>query len=132
MTKMFTFQFLIFSGAAVFLVMIMQPMGVNAQTVNPWQQAAGMSVNQDSQKRTGGLGFVVNAQSWPHLFAHGGVNGSGNTIDGPIYIDLGVIKIPNITSTGPTEVYDWGRDQLSYNAGQLKVTVSRLTPILCV
>jgi hypothetical protein len=102
-----------------------------------WQgSATGLSTGQNDQQKTAGLGFTVEAESWPFLSLQGGVEdvGSGK-MNGPVGIELGQIKIPNSSSaTLHGENVDWSTNKMTFSSSRsnLELWVSRLTPALLV
>lgn len=111
---------------------------VLAQDPSTWQQSAtGLSVTQNEEAKTAGLGFVVQAQNWPTLSLQGGVQGGGyHQIKGPVGIELGAIKVSSGGAINlASESTDWATNKLSFNVdgnNQLKLWVSRITPALLV
>lgn len=108
--------------------------GSSAQAQAPsWQQASrGLSVTQNPEKKTAGLGITVQAQGWPALSLQGGVKNMGwGTIAGTGGIDLGAVKIPGANSIALTaETTDWAHDQLAFitdTSAQLTLWVSRMS-----
>jgi hypothetical protein len=102
-----------------------------------WQTSSkGLSVVANEQKRSAGLGLIVQAGAWPALSTQGGVEDTGqNAIDGPTGIQLGEIRIPGTTAVFSNERLDWSHNELTYNlgsGGQLKVMASRLSPAVLV
>ena len=108
-----------------------------AQEPTDWQgSATGLSVTQNDQQETAGLGFVIRVSDWPSIYLRGGVRRSRRYIGGPVGIDLGSIKIrAEGQASLASEDSDWARNEMSFTSdvgSQLKLWVSRLTPALLV
>jgi uncharacterized repeat protein (TIGR01451 family) len=125
---------------SLLIVNILQVSPVLAQGPTNWQQSAtGLGTQQNPDKETAGLGFIVRQQSWPLLFLRGGA-ADGTTwqhlqsLKGPSRIELGHIEIPGGTSSFAGESVDWAHNQMTFNAGstQLKLWVSRLSPAMLI
>lgn len=108
-----------------------------AQDPITWQTSAtGLRTQQNSDKETAGLGFIVQQQSWPFLSLRGGVQAAGchtgPRLFGPIGIELGQVKIPGTTGSFASETADWSHNEMTFTNGstQLKLTVSRLSPAI--
>ncbi len=105
-----------------------------AQDPASWQQnATGLKTTSNTEKKTAGLGFIIQDQSWPFIsmMGNGVQDGGYGKLAGPVDIDLGLIKIPSAPSGAlSTQTADWSHNELNFNSGQLKVTASRLTPSL--
>jgi hypothetical protein len=112
------------TGIVVMVVLLGKPPHAFAQNPDPltWQTTAtGLKTQANSDKKTAGLGFVVQQQSWPFLRLR------------PEWIELGQIKVPGTSGAFSAEAADWAHNEMTYNSGtssQLKLWVSRLSPAL--
>ncbi|RLB80409.1 MAG: hypothetical protein DRH15_07610, partial [Deltaproteobacteria bacterium] len=132
--KNYNLKLKLLTNAVVLILFLSTIPSVRAQTPNPlaWQQSAtGLSTQQNKDKRTAGLGFIVEAQNWPFLFLRGGVESSGQRLEGPTGIGLGQIKIPGSSGTLSSETTDWAHNETGFG-NALKLWVSRLSPAVLV
>lgn len=111
---------------------------VSAQ-VSPadWQQnATGLDALTRSDKRTAGLGFIIDFTSWPKLFARGGARNIGwSKADTPVTIDLGEIRLPGTTTPSTTTIStDWSHStyQVLASGQSFTLTASRLSPAVLI
>jgi hypothetical protein len=122
-----------------FFIIIFLSVGglVNAQTIDSslWQTGAvGLKTQNQADKKTAGLGFMVEQQSWPFIIQRGGVT-SGESLSGPSDIRLGQVSVPGATASFTSETADWAYDEMTYTYGGsnlLKLTSSRLSPAILV
>lgn len=113
---------------------LVEGVGSPAQAQAPsWQQSSrGLSVAQNSAKKTAGLAMTVQAQEWPTLSLQGGVKDGGwGMLASSLGIDLGAVKLPGSSSVTLTnETTDWSHNELTFTtdtSAQLKLWVSRLS-----
>jgi len=94
-----------------------------------------LSTQQNEEKQTAGLSFVVQAQDWPFVSLRGGVANAGSeTVGGPVGIELGQIKIPGSSGSLSAETTNWAHNEMTFGAGAsaLKLWVSRLSPAILI
>jgi len=111
---------------------------VLAQDPTSWQNTAtGLSVTQNDEQKTAGLGFIIKVQDWPFLSLRGGVEDAGSyrgsKVDGPVGIELGQIRIPGSSGTFSSETVDWAHNEMTFaygGASELKLWASRLSPAI--
>src|SRR5581483_4402129 len=87
--------------------------------------------------QTSGLLFSLKDQGWPFLGVAGGAQDGGSSLAaGYTGIDLGMVKVPNVSSSAlSSESADWSHDTLTYNGGsanQIALTISRLSPAILI
>jgi len=103
---------------------------------NSWQDSAmGLSVQQNEELRTAGLGFIVQAQDWPFFTLRGGVENAGSyrgtRLDGPVGIEIGQVRIPDSEGVLVGEITDWAHNEMVFRYGdssELVIWVSRVSP----
>jgi len=105
---------------------------------SPWQRdARGLSINNNTEKKTAGLSFIVRAPNAPRIALQGGVQEAQYRIYGPIDIDLGQIGFsPTSGSLSVvSEETDWSHNALTFQDSgqrQIRVVTSRITPAMLV
>jgi len=123
----------------IFSLGLPQSFPVLAQDPTDWQESAtGLSVYQNDEGKTSGLGFVVQARNWPFLSLRGGVEDAGfrSALAGPIGIELGLIKLSDcFSATLTSRTLDWAHNEMTFNSGmddQLTLWASRISPALLI
>jgi len=105
-----------------------------------WQDnATGLSVHNNQDLKTSGLGFIIQVENWPSISVRGGVKGTGylnEYILGPIGIDLGEIKFPKSKSVSlSSENVDWAHNEISFSTDigiPLTIWASRISPAILI
>ena len=109
---------------------------VFAQNPNSWQTGAtGLQTQSNPDKKTAGLGFIVQDQGWPFLSLQGGVKkGNQGNLSAAGEIQLGQVKSPGTSGAFSSETADWAHNEVTFTNGssQLNLWVSRLTAAILI
>ncbi|MBI2174298.1 MAG: hypothetical protein HYU33_03800 [Candidatus Omnitrophica bacterium] len=112
---------------------LLVPIVTWAQTLDPssWQSnATGFATQSRTDKKTAGLGFIVEQRAWPFLYAMGGAK----TASGKLGESFTGIELGQIETTGAggliSEETDWAHNSMAFN--NLNLYVSRLSAAIVV
>jgi hypothetical protein len=112
------------------------PTGLAVTPAVTQSAATGLSVTNNSERKTAGLGFVIQDAGWPQISLPGGVTAAiQGALAGPAGIELGALQVPGAgQATLASEATDSAHNELtfSYGSGQLELWASRLTPAALV